>query len=319
MRFGDFALHSTRELPREQQFDFWQSLFMYVGLEPLEPWHEDLPYDAEAFTGQAANGIAFGTSRSSDTRAQFGHTDQDDIVVSLTLSGSATVLDKSGNARNVDQESGLVLIDMARSSSIVTQGEHKHVFLSIPRDLLVSECAQDPFGSLPAIGLPSSSALELILSANLRMIDEQALRMSVKDADLVISQAADLALYCLSASDEVTESRADRISYLAACDHIDRHLGNPDLTSESIAAALGFSRAHLYRLFASRGETVAGSLRDRRLDRARYLFDQGRASNLEVIAFAVGYNSAAAFGRAFKKRFGLAPRDYRAILVDRQV
>jgi AraC-like DNA-binding protein len=124
-----------------------------------------------------------------------------------------------------------------------------------------------------------------------------------------------MAISCLNTrfnSDEPDQGRAYRTAFLAAGDYIDRHLGNPDLTAQTIAASLGFSRAHLYRVFASQGQTIAGVLRDRRLARARDLIASGRVGHLDALAFAVGYHSTTAFSRAFKKRFGLSPRDYRA-------
>ena len=317
MRSLKLARYSTAHLPSAQQFDFWQSLFQNIGLEPLDGRMDNEIYDAEALSGSGPNGIDFGTSKSANTRAHFGGTTHDNVLLSLTLSGSVTILDKSGSSKSVTADSGPVLIDTGRPLSIITRAEHKHTYLSIPRKLVLPSGTRDPFETFPAIDLPSTSPLTSMLSANLRMMDEQAPRLSCDEADLVIGQLADLAVACMDFSSvlrDAPDSKASRISFLAACDHMDRHLSYSDLTADTVAAALGFSRAHLYRVFASQDETVVGLLRTRRLDKARELLGRGGARNIDAIAFAVGYQSAVAFSRAFKKRFGLSPRDYRALL-----
>ncbi|GLW07116.1 hypothetical protein Misp01_22460 [Microtetraspora sp. NBRC 13810] len=50
---------------------------------------------------------------------------------------------------------------------------------------------------------------------------------------------------------------------------IDAHLADPALSTERIAAAHHISVRHLQRLFQTRGTTVSGWIRRRRLDECR--------------------------------------------------
>lgn len=83
-------------------------------------------------------------------------------------------------------------------------------------------------------------------------------------------------------------------------------------TVERLAAAVAMSRSR----FAERFSALVGSgpmayLAEWRLQRARDLLLAPKASVKEIAA-RVGYQSAAAFSRAFAERFGRSPRAYRS-------
>ena len=56
------------------------------------------------------------------------------------------------------------------------------------------------------------------------------------------------------------------------------------------------------------GETFQERRRQARMNKAKQLFIDGRP--LDAIVLHVGYSTASAFGRAFKKRTGLSPSAY---------
>ena len=102
--------------------------------------------------------------------------------------------------------------------------------------------------------------------------------------------------------------------FAAAQTFIDRHLCSSHLNPELIARQLGCSRAHLYRVFATHGVTVADYVRDARLRRAHTLL-AGAGHNSERIgdiAFRCGFDDPVHFARLFRRRFGITPREVRA-------
>ncbi|MFI2209817.1 helix-turn-helix domain-containing protein [Streptomyces sp. NPDC020141] len=94
---------------------------------------------------------------------------------------------------------------------------------------------------------------------------------------------------------------------------IDHHLANPELTPRAIAAHHHISLRTLHSVFQSCGETVAASIRRRRLERAHAdLADPGQACRpVHTIACRWGFTSPAAFSRAFREAYGLSPRELR--------
>lgn len=89
--------------------------------------------------------------------------------------------------------------------------------------------------------------------------------------------------------------------------------GSPSLTAASVAAELGVSSRTLQKAFEPEGATLARTITEARLARARSLMERDRTSTLTVsgIGARSGFSSAAAFSRAFHARYGLAPRDWR--------
>ncbi len=101
----------------------------------------------------------------------------------------------------------------------------------------------------------------------------------------------------------------DRI--LRVLDHIQSHLDDEDLRPETLAELSGFSLHHFHRVFRGMvGESVMGCIRRLRLERAAQRLKYSETPVTDV-ALASGYQSHEAFTRAFRARFGMAPRDYR--------
>lgn len=89
-------------------------------------------------------------------------------------------------------------------------------------------------------------------------------------------------------------------------------LGDADLDPETIAAACQISTRYLHELFRDTGRTIAGWIRDLRLDRCRLeLADPARRRTIAEIAYRAGFSDQAQFSRLFKARFGASPRDFR--------
>src|SRR5262249_7681369 len=95
---------------------------------------------------------------------------------------------------------------------------------------------------------------------------------------------------------------------------IDRHLGDPALSPPKIALELGISVRYLARIFEVSGQTVGSWILERRLERAYRTLGSRAFSHrsISATAYAAGFNDAAHFSRAFRKRYGLSPRDHRA-------
>ncbi|MEU8386459.1 helix-turn-helix domain-containing protein [Streptosporangium sp. NPDC048865] len=94
---------------------------------------------------------------------------------------------------------------------------------------------------------------------------------------------------------------------------VERHLGDPALTPDGIAAAHGISTRHLYTLFREEGRTVAAWIRERRLERCRRdLADPSlRDRSIHAIAARWGFTDKAHFSRAFRARYDMTPSDCR--------
>lgn len=113
---------------------------------------------------------------------------------------------------------------------------------------------------------------------------------------------------------ELPDDSRQRTLRAAVDAFIERNLGDPDLTPASVAAAHHISVSYLHRLFRGEDETVAASIRRRRLERARRdLADPALAAvPVHRIATRWGFADHATFTRAFRSAYDVAPKDYRA-------
>jgi AraC-like DNA-binding protein len=94
---------------------------------------------------------------------------------------------------------------------------------------------------------------------------------------------------------------------------IQQHLGDPQLSPSTIAAAHHISLRSLNQLFHDDGLTVAGWIRRRRLECCRRDLADPSLAARPVVAIAArwGFSSAADFSRAFRAVHGLPPSEYR--------
>ena len=114
----------------------------------------------------------------------------------------------------------------------------------------------------------------------------------------------------LAGEPQVLENYSDCIDDVMR--YIREHIGEP-LDRETLADVAGFSVPHFHRVFTAQvGESAIGYIRRMRLERAGRKLRMG-AVDITQVALAAGYDSHAAFSKAFKQQFGLSPREFRQL------
>ncbi|MFE3758976.1 helix-turn-helix domain-containing protein [Nocardia tengchongensis] len=95
--------------------------------------------------------------------------------------------------------------------------------------------------------------------------------------------------------------------------YVRRHLNDPDLRVEQIAAAHNMSARYLYRLCAGAGIRLEQWIIGERLAAARALLvDPAHGGRtISAIAHTVGFRDATHFTRRFRAAYGMTPRDWR--------
>ena len=99
---------------------------------------------------------------------------------------------------------------------------------------------------------------------------------------------------------------------VAAFLFFDAHISDATVTVETIAAGIGTSARSLNRAFRSIGTTPMAAIRDARLTAiAQQLRSRIAQPTLDALAAEYGYGDRTALTRAFRRRFGRSPADYR--------
>lgn len=155
---------------------------------------------------------------------------------------------------------------------------------------------------------PASVAFALVASTirEAELIPAAAFNsLSRSVATLVASAVSDMLACDMSDVGRDHALRAQALAFMTA------HLGDENLSPGEIARACGVSVRTLQRAYQDHDRTIAGALRNLRLDRARLLLSNAFEDGLSIteIAFRCGFASSAQFSTSFKARFGLSPRD----------
>ncbi len=212
------------------------------------------------------------------------------------------------------QAGDFTLCDSTRNYEIIFPGTNRMLVLGIPEAQLRRQIASPE--CMVAIPMQSSTGIRGLFSRFLRsywvecrreLDDASAGRVTTAIMDLLGAAYADVPCPRSGRSSLATAHRLRIINY------IESHLHEPDLTPGKIAAACRITPRYLYHLSKNQEETVARYILRRRLEVcARALIAEAqRGRTVTEIAFDHGFNSPTHFGRVFRAKFGLTPREYR--------
>ncbi|MEU8515085.1 helix-turn-helix domain-containing protein [Kitasatospora sp. NPDC048722] len=237
------------------------------------------------------------------------------VGVGVQVSGRA-VLEQNGRRAEVPA-GGLVLYDTARPYSVDYPERFRTHLFHLPRRLLgvperelrqVAGTAVVPAEGCGSVLLPFLSGLAASAHSYSAPVGD---RLAASVADLLSVFVSQLT------AARTTGGACTRNDHLVrrVREHIDHHLGDPELSPETIAQAHHISVRYLHRLFESEGVTVSRLIQRRRLDAcARELGRRGRtAPTVSAVAQRWGFVNPAHFSRAFRAAYGVSPREWRAL------
>lgn len=140
--------------------------------------------------------------------------------------------------------------------------------------------------------------------------------MSEEARSMVGRQLADLLALALQSDERVLSSGGStvRMAHLARIESfVRRHIDNPDLGPDEVAAGCGVSVRYLHELLRDTNQTLGSWIRDQRLAAAREDLTNPRDKRaIGEIAYARGFADQAQFSRAFRQHYGISPKEARA-------
>lgn len=234
------------------------------------------------------------------------------FYVHLQLEGESVHRQHGREARL--QPGDFTLCDGSQSYEIEFVHAGRQLLLAIPQSLLRRHlsCPED----VVAVLMPGHSGLSALLSSFLRDLWRQCRQMLEALADSRVMHA--MLELLASAYAGVSRGSSDRGSVADAqrariLDYMEAHLREPDLTPMKVARACGITPRYLHHLFSSQTETVARYILRRRLEECSLAMSDPvqRSRTVTAIAFERGFNSTTHFGRVFRARYGMTPREYR--------
>jgi AraC-like DNA-binding protein len=208
-------------------------------------------------------------------------------------------------------------LDTSRPYEVTFPRSFKQSILKMPA-LLFRDIA--PRGDdFAGAALAGGQALTAIARQNLLLLE--------RSADVIepifLSAAANCAIGHLSLAMRATLRGEDRKLAGHTISALDRanafildNLHDTKLSVDQVARSVGISAGYLQQLYrAATNLTVAQSILDRRLANCRKeLADPSLAAEgITKIAFRWGFSESSSFSRAFRRTFGVSPRQYRKL------
>lgn len=301
----------TADLPADEQFAAWQTQ-MSVVCDVLRPEGtaagEGFPvdqrtWDLEGILLVQEKSPAMSFNRSAD---KVRMSPVDHWCISILHSGSSWTEVDGLVAEN---QPGMLHIRTLglpfRGRKTATTGFH----LVLPVDLFADLGGLPIYCNNVIIGGPRA----VLLLDHLASLENNLHRLARRDLAGVRSRLRDMIFDTITpVIDRNSTDRATNVGLMTRARHfITEHLGSPDLTVEALCRELALSRTKLYELFESSGG-VAHYIRRRRLLKAHErLSNPAEKHKIADIAFALGFDSAANFSRAFTQQFGYSPNHVR--------
>ncbi|SPT52308.1 helix-turn-helix domain-containing protein [Actinomadura madurae] len=208
-------------------------------------------------------------------------------------------------------EGGLDLWDGTRPARLEVVEPFAKRTLIFSRRVVLGACPRlADVAAVPDLGrLPGARLLARYADAVVTELPGMDARMRATACDVALELLRSLVEPALpdtrAARREALRARARR--------YIRIHLADPRLGPDAVARALSVSLRTLHSAFEGSGETVASLVRRGRLARCREDLADPESGSITEIAFRWGFTDATHFSQAFKREYGMPPREARAL------
>ncbi len=168
--------------------------------------------------------------------------------------------------------------------------------------------------------LAATTGVNRMLSRLLRSIADNLDDLGEADIHPVEMAVSEFIISNLAESDSSTAlTAADAITFHRIRRATERQLGDGSLTAKKIADQQGISPSCLQALFQMAGLSFGQYLRQRRLQHCHADLANNILRKLSIsdISFRWGFNDAAHFSRSFRTDYGMTPRAFRQLHLDR--
>jgi AraC-like DNA-binding protein len=308
----------TDDAPPTARVDRWERL-IGDALLPLRGRHDGADFRARLTAGRIGSvRVAEATTPAGQcfrTARMIGAGNEELYQVDVISRGEVVLAQSDRQARL--SAGDLALVDPARPVSYASSAT-THVSVLFPR-VLVPLPPRD-VARLTAVRVPGDRGPGALVSSLARQLPRHLDDCDAADAVRLGAAVIDLLSVALNARlDRSLPPQTYRGALLQQVyAFIDDNLGTASLSPADIAAAHHISLRYLYKLFQSERTTVAGWIRQRRLERCRrdLLDPHQRTRPVNAIAARWGLPNPAHFSRIFKAAYGLTPAEYRTFGAD---
>jgi AraC family transcriptional activator of tynA and feaB len=215
-----------------------------------------------------------------------------------------SVYEQRGECVTLTPGDGLIY-DVSQPHAITSTETTEHFVVTVPHDLVLARgvrldrLSAQRFSARTGVG---RLAADLIHST----FGELETISPASEDDLAASLLSLMFLPLHNEAADAGEALRYRIE-----SYIRDQIRDPDLSIDKIASALRCSKRYLHMAFAACDHSITDHIWTTRLDGCRGDLARRSGRTISEIAFAWGFSSSAHFSRAFRKRFGVTPSEFR--------
>ena len=310
-------LASTAGLRQHDKFGYWQDVVCraLVDLEcrPMSSMAFEASVEGSRLEGLSVARIEASAHRVERQPSAIARASEESLIFNFVLSGVA-MAQQDGRSVVLRAGDGAVC-DAQRPYSLRFDDTFKIITIKLARSAIAHRAGS--IHRITATSFGESSQMCPILFGYLVSFSKQASLLPPAASEKVVRNFTEL---LAAALDEVilasplplSEYRATAL--MRVRDFVERHLDVCELDTAMVSTALNLSPRYINKLFEAENTSLTRYIWRRRLERAAAdLQDPARAGlGISAIAMAHGFNDLSHFSRAFRQRFDLSPRAYRA-------
>lgn len=306
----------TRAFPAQNRFAAWRDSIGVIFDAQLDDNTDPLTFHAQVeacmFGDVFMGRLASSTQAFLRPHSKILTDGLDAYLVQIFTKGRCAVQD--GRQTRIVKPGDIYVID-ASAPLVAVDYDFEHITTIIPRDLISRNLVR-PDGHHRRV-VSAEMPLAKLLYAYITGLSANRMDMTATEGLAALAPLLSLIESVLNTPVPGASGRQDAHAVEFAVintikDQIEANLGDRNLSPEMLAAMMGLSRSRLYRLFEPIGG-ISKYIRQRRLRRSlQDLLDQShRTMRIGEIAWRWGFKSESDYSRAFKRRYGMNPRDAR--------
>jgi AraC-like DNA-binding protein len=316
----EFMRYSSDDVPARDRFAVWREV---VGPTFLRLEVSDVPHHPFRSSGTLLALPGLGIQWADNSGIRMDRTrgsiadGSDDLILPLVTDGRHFASQR-GRETALDQRE-TALLSSADIGSVTCASRSRAIVLRLPRAPLA---AMVP-GLDDMIGRPiSRKSPSLTLLANyVELMRANAAPARSALQRLAVAHVYDLIAISLDAAPDDRETarrrgvRAARLRAVKA--DVLANLGSIDLSATAVADRHAVTPRYLHMLFEAEATTFSQFVLGARLAAAHRMLGDQRHDHLTIgaIAYAAGFGDLSYFNRAFRRRYGMTPREARMSLV----
>ena len=302
----------TTTVAETDRLDFWRATvcdqFVALDVTPSTTGLVSGRVTASSVAGTHLRRISSVPHRFERTPRQVRAADEDYLQIALARRGRTLVAQDGREA--VIGPGEFVIYDSSRPFTFVTTDSFEYQVCLHPKSALplsraemaeATAVALDGRRGVGAMLPPLLSSLDRAIGDDVPVAAQEAVARTIGDVFVALVRST------------VPASAPENLHVARARGHIREHIADRDLDPAGVAAACAISVSYLHKLFAEEGTTVAGAIREERLQGAWTDLRRPESAHVGVGAIGArwGMPDPAAFSRAFRTRFGRSPKAHR--------